>query len=263
EKQQRQEELEEEEAAIRIQRGWRKYKKRIKRNEALKSKRDKFDKLATLLKSNDELIAKLEAVRASKAYAIMKYETIARMNAKDVNAYLRREYVKPTPAKGSEYETILERQRNAKANNAALVIQRFFRFCAQKKREQKTLRAWKRITPQRRVELISAIAERMSTGEVPRKNDLDAIKTKLAERKEAMTETVAAYERREGIIKRLERDLQLLGGISTLDDLLSIDPRRLRTSTVLRRHAENETKHELQQQEVEAFLVEGDTALQL
>lgn len=89
--------------------------------------RDKFDKLATLLKSNDELIAKLEAVRASKAYAVMKYETIARMNAKDVNAYLRREYVKPTPAKRSEYETILERQRNAKANNAALVIQRFVR----------------------------------------------------------------------------------------------------------------------------------------
>uniref|UniRef100_A0A915BZP0 Uncharacterized protein n=1 Tax=Parascaris univalens TaxID=6257 RepID=A0A915BZP0_PARUN len=250
----------EEDAAMTIQRGWRKYRKRIKRNEPIKSKRDTFDKL---LKSNDELIAKLEAVRASKAYAIMKYETISRMNAKDVNAYLRREYIKPTPAKKSEYETILERQRNAKANNAALVIQRFFRFCARKKREQRTSRAWKRITPQRRVELITAIAERMSAGEVARKNDLSAIKTKLAERKEAMNETVAAYERREEIIKRLERDLQLLGGLCTLGDLLSLDPRRLRTSTVLRKQAENETRNELQQQEVEACLVEGDIVMQV
>ncbi|VDM38987.1 unnamed protein product [Toxocara canis] len=131
-----------------------------------------------------------------------------------------------------------------------------FRSYWQKRREEKTQREWQRVTPQRRLELISAIAERMSTGDVPRRNDLNTIKNKLFERKQAIAVSVSAYERRERITAKIERDLALLEGIGSLNDLLSVDPRRLRSSKAAMWYVENERKRELQQQDDDASLIE-------
>ncbi|VDN24602.1 unnamed protein product [Gongylonema pulchrum] len=134
-----------------------------------------------LLKSSDEIRQKLEEIRRSKAYEMMKYETIARMNAGSVSAYLRQERFKPSPVKPStEIDELLQKHDEETKDQAACIIQQFFRKCVRRKQIQETLYSWQWIPIQKRLRYIEAIAERMSGGSIPRKTDLTVIKNKVS-----------------------------------------------------------------------------------
>lgn len=80
----------------------------------------------TILKQNDELIANLLKIQKSKLYEMHKYEQIMNMPAKNVHAYLKKEFEKPTKvlSKEEEFQEIVERERAKVKNEAAKVIQR-------------------------------------------------------------------------------------------------------------------------------------------
>lgn len=81
-----------------------------------------------LLKSNAEILKKLETVREAKAYELMKYKTIQNMHASKVGEYLRSELRQPTVVKLSESEKIRQKFKERTENNAAVILQRFASF---------------------------------------------------------------------------------------------------------------------------------------
>lgn len=86
-------------------------------------------KHAKLLESSEQILRKLEEVRQTKTYEMMKYETIARMNAASVGAYLRQERLKPEKLKlPKTVETIHQKHKEERENQAAIIIQRFVYF---------------------------------------------------------------------------------------------------------------------------------------
>uniref|UniRef100_A0A914CNK6 Uncharacterized protein n=1 Tax=Acrobeloides nanus TaxID=290746 RepID=A0A914CNK6_9BILA len=85
-----------------------------------------FSKMDTILKQNDDLIANLLKIQKSKLYEMHKYKQIMNMPAKNVHAYLKKEFEKPTKvlSKEEEFQEIVERERAKVKNEAAKVIQR-------------------------------------------------------------------------------------------------------------------------------------------
>ncbi|VDK72182.1 unnamed protein product [Anisakis simplex] len=215
--------------------------------------RDKTKKIKDLLESNDEILKKLEAVRNSKAYEQMKYDTIARMNAHDVNTFLKEQFSKrqqhaTKQNSNTEYESIVQKRHQAKLNEAACIIQRFFRSVAIKKRREKLRKAWTEVDPQRRVQLISDIADRIAVSrDAPQRVDLQTIKNKLKERKEGLDKAIADYEKCERMIKQMQQDLQLLASITSIEQLIKLDPRKLRCTKLALLLAERERERQLDQ----------------
>ncbi|VDK88243.1 unnamed protein product [Litomosoides sigmodontis] len=180
-----------------------------------------------LLKSSGEILRKLEIVRQTKAYEMMKYETIARMNASSVSAYLRQQRLKPlkpneVPQPG--VDGVLQKHHEEIKNHAARIIQQFFRRITREKQIYRTLCTWRRIPLTKRVRYIEIIAERMSRGTVPRRIDHSIIKNKLDEHKKTMHANVDNYVRRKQLVKRIESDLTLLNDITDIGDLVKINP---------------------------------------
>ncbi|VDN93283.1 unnamed protein product [Brugia pahangi] len=165
-----------------------------------------------LLKSSGEILRKLNEVRQTKAYEMMKYETIARMNASSVTAYLRQQHLKPNQVPLSETEAILQKHHEEMKNHAAIIIQQFFRRITRRKQIDRIFCTWKWISLPKRVQYIEAIAERMAGGTVPRRIDYSIIKNKLVEHKRTMYRNVDNYVRREQLIKHFANDLALLNG---------------------------------------------------
>ncbi|VDO43757.1 unnamed protein product [Onchocerca flexuosa] len=130
-----------------------------------------------LLKSSGEILRKLEEVRQTKAYEMMKYETIARMNASSVNTYLRQQHLKlnETIASSSETDVILQKHHDEMKNHAAI-----FRRITRQKQIDRIFCTWKWIPLEKRIQYIEAIAERMSGGTVPRRIDHSIIKNKVS-----------------------------------------------------------------------------------
>lgn len=82
------------------------------------------------MKSSGEILHKLEIVRQTKAYEMMKYETIARMNASSVSAYLRQQRLKPLKpidVPQSVMDAMLQKHHEEIKNHAATIIQQFVR----------------------------------------------------------------------------------------------------------------------------------------
>lgn len=79
------------------------------------------------MKSSGEILRKLDEIRQTKAYEMIKYETIARMNASYVSAYLRQQRLKPNKVPSSGMDEILQKHHDEMKNHAATVIQRFVR----------------------------------------------------------------------------------------------------------------------------------------
>uniref|UniRef100_A0A1I7VGI9 Uncharacterized protein n=1 Tax=Loa loa TaxID=7209 RepID=A0A1I7VGI9_LOALO len=193
-----------------------------------------------LLKSSGKILHKLNEVRQTKAYEIMKYEMITRMNASSVSVYLRQQRLKPNEVPPSGTDAILQNHYDGMENHAATIIQQFvreflyfyftfhflnrpfvkeflecqleFRRITRKKQIERTFCTWKWISLTKRIQYIEAIAERMSDGTVSRRIDHSKIKNKLNERKKMMYANVDNYIRREQLIKRIGNDLTLLNG---------------------------------------------------
>uniref|UniRef100_A0A0R3RIP1 Uncharacterized protein n=1 Tax=Elaeophora elaphi TaxID=1147741 RepID=A0A0R3RIP1_9BILA len=180
-----------------------------------------------LLKSSGEILRKLDEVRQTKAYEMMKYETIARMNALSVSAYLRQQRFKPNEALRSGMDAILQKHHDEMKNRAATIIQQFFRRIIREKQIYQILCIWKWIPLAKRARYIEVIAERMSGGTVPRRIDHSIIKNKLDEHKKTMHANIDNYIRREQLVKRIENDLTLLNGITNIDDLMKIHSNNL------------------------------------
>ncbi|EFO23128.1 hypothetical protein LOAG_05354 [Loa loa] len=176
-----------------------------------------------LLKSSGKILHKLNEVRQTKAYEIMKYEMITRMNASSVSVYLRQQRLKPNEVPPSGTDAILQNHYDGMENHAATIIQQFFRRITRKKQIERTFCTWKWISLTKRIQYIEAIAERMSDGTVSRRIDHSKIKNKLNERKKMMYANVDNYIRREQLIKRIGNDLTLLNGITSVDDLMKIN----------------------------------------
>ncbi|EJW79452.1 hypothetical protein WUBG_09638 [Wuchereria bancrofti] len=171
------------------------------------SSRKSIKKHDELLKSSGEILRKLNEVRQTKAYEMMKYETIARMNASSVTAYLRQQRLRPNQAPLSETEAILQKHHEEMKNHAATIIQQFFRRITRKKQIDRIFCTWKWISLPKRIQYIEAIAERMAGGT-------------LVERKRTMYRNVDDYVRREQLIKHIANDLALLNGITNITDLM-------------------------------------------
>ncbi|VBB31979.1 unnamed protein product [Acanthocheilonema viteae] len=180
-----------------------------------------------LLKSSEEILRKLDEVRQSKAYEMMKYETIARMNASSVSAYLLQQRLKPSEVQRSGMDAMLQKHHEEMKNHAATIIQQFFRRITREKQIHRILCTWKWIPLAKRVRYIEVIAERMSGGTVPRRIDHSIIKNKLDERKKTINANTDNYVRREQLIKRIANDLTLLNGITNIDDLMKINSNNL------------------------------------
>ncbi|CAG9535766.1 unnamed protein product [Cercopithifilaria johnstoni] len=176
-----------------------------------------------LLKSSREILRKLDEVRQTKAYEMMKYETIARMDASSVSAYLRQQRLKPNEIPKSGMDSMLQKHHEKLKNHAATIIQQFFRRITREKQIYRILCTWKWIPLAKRVRYIEVIAERMSGGTVPRRIDHSIIKNKLDEHKRTMHANINNYVRREQLVKRIENDLTLLNGITNIDNLMKIN----------------------------------------
>uniref|UniRef100_A0A915PSR6 Uncharacterized protein n=1 Tax=Setaria digitata TaxID=48799 RepID=A0A915PSR6_9BILA len=166
-----------------------------------------------LLKSSEEILYKLEKVRQTKAYEMMKYEKIARMNASSVAAYLRQQRMKPNDISTlSQKDMITQKRCDEIRNHAATIIQRFFHRIIRQKQIDRLLCTWKWIPIKKRIKYIEAIAVRMSDGVVPRRIDHLTTRDKLEEHRRTMYTNVCNYIRREQLIHGIKRDLKLLNG---------------------------------------------------
>uniref|UniRef100_A0A8R1U166 Uncharacterized protein n=1 Tax=Onchocerca volvulus TaxID=6282 RepID=A0A8R1U166_ONCVO len=164
-----------------------------------------------LLKSSGEILRKLEEVRQTKAYEMMKYETISRMNASNVKTYLR-QHLKLNEVSSSGMDAVLQKHHEEKKNRAAVVIQQFFRRITRQKQIDRIFCTWKWVPLEKRIQYIEAISERMSGGTVPRRIDHSIIKNKLDKHKKMMYANANNFVRREQLIKSIENDLTLLNG---------------------------------------------------
>ncbi|VDK73451.1 unnamed protein product [Onchocerca ochengi] len=171
-----------------------------------------------LLKSSGEILRKLEEVRQTKAYEMMKYETISRMNASNVKTYLRQQHLKLNEVSSSGMDAVLQKHHEEKKNRAAV-----FRRITRQKQIDRIFCTWKWVPLEKRIQYIEAISERMSGGTVPRRIDHSIIKNKLDKHKKMMYANANNFVRREQLIKSIENDLTLLNGIKGIDDLMAIN----------------------------------------
>uniref|UniRef100_A0A914DCS8 Uncharacterized protein n=1 Tax=Acrobeloides nanus TaxID=290746 RepID=A0A914DCS8_9BILA len=135
----------------------------------------------TILKQNDDLIANLLKIQKSKLYEMHKYEQIMNMPAKNVHAYLKKEFEKPTKvlSKEEEFQEIVERERTKVKNEAAKVIQRNLRRFVLKRKHKRVYQNWTQIDMKEKAELIEKISERLANQKVMPRTDLQVIKTKV------------------------------------------------------------------------------------
>lgn len=83
------------------------------------------EKQNSVVKLNDQVLQKLREARERKIYEMLKYETIAKMSAANVNTFLKEERLKPSclPKKVNSEEMILK-EHDKTVNNAALILQK-------------------------------------------------------------------------------------------------------------------------------------------
>ncbi|CAJ0597658.1 unnamed protein product [Cylicocyclus nassatus] len=204
----------EESAAVQMQYWWRKH---MKHSEQLSEKARKISEwrgLQDISLHNTELIEKLNAIRRRKAYDLMKYEHILQLPARKVGEYLAKESEKPTKSIKNESEDILERMEYEKRHKAAMVIQRAFRKYHKRRMAEAYLRKCTKIRPQRRVELLAQINDRLSERKNLRKDPLNVIKDKLAQHKLTRAGDAEAYAKRQLVIQSMKRDIAVLSSIT-------------------------------------------------
>ncbi|KAL6727066.1 hypothetical protein Aduo_008981 [Ancylostoma duodenale] len=207
-------EREEESAAIQMQYWWRKH---LKRNEELAEKAKRISEwrgLQDISLHNTELIEQLKAIRRRKAYDLMKYEHILQLPARKVTEYLSKESEALAKLVKDESEEILERIEYEKRHNAAKVIQRAFKNHHRRKVAGRYLRRITEIRPQRRVELIAQINDRLNERKSLRKDHLTVIKEKLAMYRAAREKDADAYAKRQLVIQSMKRDILVLNSIT-------------------------------------------------
>ncbi|EYC39981.1 hypothetical protein Y032_0634g911 [Ancylostoma ceylanicum] len=204
----------EESAAIQMQYWWRRH---LKRNEELAEKARRISEwrgLQDISLHNTELIEQLKAIRRRKAYDLMKYEHILQLPARKVTEYLSKESEAPAKLVKDESEEILERIEYERRHNAAKVIQRAFKNYHRKKVAGRYLRRITEIRPQRRVELIAQINDRLNERKTLRKDHITVIKERLATYRAAREKDADAYAKRQLVIQSMKRDILVLNSIT-------------------------------------------------
>ncbi|KAE9414974.1 hypothetical protein Angca_001636, partial [Angiostrongylus cantonensis] len=152
---------------------------------------------------NTELIQQLKTIRRRKAYDLMKYEHILQLPARKVNEFLAKEAEKPSKIVKEEGEEIVEGIEFEQKNKAARVIQRAVK---EKRKEQ-------RFRPQRRLELIGKINDRINERKVLHKEHLAIVEDKLAAYRAARERDAAAFAKRQLIIQSMKRNIAVLNSI--------------------------------------------------
>uniref|UniRef100_A0A7I4YCF5 Uncharacterized protein n=1 Tax=Haemonchus contortus TaxID=6289 RepID=A0A7I4YCF5_HAECO len=212
-------------AAIRIQYWWRKH---LKAKEELAEKARRIAEwrgLQDISLHNTELIEQLKAIRRRKAYDLMKYEHILQLPARQVKEFLAKEHATPSKVMKDESEEILLRIEDEKRNKAAAVIQRLFKAYHRKRLAERYLRSITVIRPQRRVELIGIINERLSGRKTLRKDHLPIMKEKLAAYRAARGQDAESFAKRQLIIQSMKRDIAVL---NTISPNMSVSPALLK-----------------------------------
>ncbi|RCN47996.1 hypothetical protein ANCCAN_05935 [Ancylostoma caninum] len=148
------------------------------------------------------------------AYDLMKYEHILQLPARKVTEYLSKESEAPAKLVKDESEEILERIEYEKRHNAAKVIQRAFRNYHRRKVAGRYLRRITEIRPQRRVELIAQINDRLNERKSLRKDHLTVIKEKLAMYRAGREKDADAYAKRQLVIQSMKRDILVLNSVT-------------------------------------------------
>uniref|UniRef100_A0A914CNE4 Uncharacterized protein n=1 Tax=Acrobeloides nanus TaxID=290746 RepID=A0A914CNE4_9BILA len=169
-----------------------------------------FSKMDTILKQNDDLIANLLKIQKSKLYEMHKYKQIMNMPAKNVHAYLKKEFEKPTKvlSKEEEFQEIVERERAKVKNEAAKVIQRNLRRFVLKRKHKRVYQNWTQIDMKEKAELIEKISERLANQKVMPRTDLQVIKTKLAQHKSHLKKEAELYVKREQLLESIKKNIE-------------------------------------------------------
>ncbi|ETN79980.1 hypothetical protein NECAME_02457 [Necator americanus] len=153
---------------------------------------------------NSELIEELKAIRRRKAYDLMKYEHILQLPARKVNEYLAKESENPSKMMKSESEGIQERMENERRHKAAKVIQR-----AHTHQNYRNV-----LRPNRRVQLIAQINDRLNGRESLRNDHINIIKEKIMEYRMARDRDADTYAKRQLVIQSMKRDIAVLNSIT-------------------------------------------------
>ncbi|KHJ99208.1 hypothetical protein OESDEN_00795 [Oesophagostomum dentatum] len=140
----------------------------------------------------------------------MKYEHILQLPARKVGEYLAKESEKPSKVAKEESEEILERIEYERRHKAAIVIQRAFKNYYKRRIADRYLRKITKIRPQRRIELIAQINDRLNERKSLRKDHLNVIKQKLAEYRAAREKDAESFAQRQLVIQSMKRDLAVL-----------------------------------------------------
>uniref|UniRef100_A0A0N5AUP8 CUT domain-containing protein n=1 Tax=Syphacia muris TaxID=451379 RepID=A0A0N5AUP8_9BILA len=148
-----------------------------------------------LLNENEEILKKLESIKKTKAYEMLKYSNIQNMDASMVGEYLRSEPKHLTPVKSTGYEQFRQRIQQKTKDKAALSIQQY---------------RWKNECPTERLRLIEEVSSRLARNHAPCTADLSVIKTRLMEWKQSRTTSAEEFEKRQLLMLQLKCNLRFL-----------------------------------------------------
>uniref|UniRef100_A0A1I7YCL4 Uncharacterized protein n=1 Tax=Steinernema glaseri TaxID=37863 RepID=A0A1I7YCL4_9BILA len=211
-------------AAKTIQRAWRHYRgKEIQKMlDSLTTREEEEPKIASILRSNDVLIDRLESLRRSRAYETTIYEQIVNMPSANVNSYLERESRRPD----SEKEVITPRERllrtelEHRKNEAAKKIQKVMRLNVRRVQEARTKERWTEFEGPKRVELLGKVAERLGGKYVLRRTDLETVRFKIASKDLNLDSDVSEFARRKRLIEALKTNMDTLKEIKSISMLI-------------------------------------------
>lgn len=202
-----------ESAAIQIQHWWRIH---LKQHEKLAEKTRRIIEwrgMQDISLHNTELIERLKVIRRQKAYDLMKYEHILHLPARKVGEFLSKECEMPSALARDESEEILEKIEYERQHKAAKVIQRAFKSYHKKRLAKKYLRSVTQIRPQRRVQLIGEINDRMNRRTSLRKEHLTVMKEKLAAYRAERGHDANSFAKRQLTIQSMKRDIAIMNSI--------------------------------------------------
>ncbi|TKR76729.1 hypothetical protein L596_017830 [Steinernema carpocapsae] len=221
------ERLTNDEAATKIQNAWKQYRGKEmveieKMLDCLTTREADEPKLDSILSSTDVLIAKLDSLRRSRAYEIMKYEQIVNMPSGNVGSYLETESKRPEEEKSylSKVERILFEEKEKIQDEAARKIQKLMRENAKRKQEARVKQHWTEFEGPKRVELLGKVAERLGGKYILRRTDVETVRFKIASKDLNLDGNVTEFARRERLIKSLRTNINSVKRVEDIKSLL-------------------------------------------
>ncbi|CAI2348373.1 unnamed protein product [Caenorhabditis sp. 36 PRJEB53466] len=120
-----------------------------------------MEDVANTLAMSQSVMEKMQKLEISKKYDVEKFETLLRLPAREVNAFMAKEAKKTDEEKMTEEDRRVKKSREEKKERAARTLQKYFRKIRVRKEKDAYRTRITKISAKRRVALLEQIRQKM------------------------------------------------------------------------------------------------------